>query len=365
MTAIPTAGIHLKEVNMSSSSNLLRLLAVSCLTAGALLPEQAVTPADLRANSTETAKKAAVQEPQSVAPPAVPAGPERVANYILGAEDQIIVHAYQVPEVPGTAIQVDGDGYINLPFAGRVKASGLSVSALERELATRFGNYVRDPQVTVLVADYRSQPVSVVGAVNAPGVVQLRGRKNLVEVIALAGGLRPDAGNTVTLTRELSKGAIPLPDAQQDATGRFSVAHVKLHDVMESQNPKDNIVIEANDLITIPKAPLLYVVGEVQKPGGYVLTERDSMTVLQAVALAGGLTQLASPKHAKILHQNATLTSQNETPTDVSKILAGRAPDVMLHTDDILFVPNSTSKSVGAKALQTAINMAGVAVWKF
>ena len=258
-----------------------------------------------------------------------------------------------------------GDGYINLAMVGRVKVAGLSVSGLEQELTARLQNYVRDPQVSVLISEFRSQPISVVGAVNNAGVVQLRGRKDLVEVIALAGGLKADAGNTATITRELSKGQIPLAGATVDPTGRFSVAHVNLHNVMEAKNPQDNIIIETNDVIMIPKAQLLYVVGEVQKPGGFVLSERDSVSVLQAVALAGGLTQFAALKKARILHQDSNHSTRTEVPANVSKILTGQAPDMELHADDILFVPNSLSKSAGAKALQTALNMAGVAVWRF
>lgn len=347
-------------------SKWLRLCSAFCFTAAVLLPQQqsAVGPEDLRSSGPESAKQVTTETP-AIVKPASPAAPERVADYVLGPDDQIIIHAFQVPEVPATPIQVGGDGYINLPMAARVKASGMTVSALEQELSARFANYVRDPQVTVLVADYRSQPVSVVGEVANPGVVQLKGRKNLVEVIASAGGLRNDAGNVATITRELSQGQIPLPDAADDPTGKFSIAHVRLHDVMEAHNPRDNILIKANDLIMIPKAPLLYVVGAVQRPGGYVLSDRDSVTVLQAVALAGGLTPLAAAKGAKILHQNADLSSRTELPTNVSKILSGQAPDVALHRDDILFVPNSKAKSAGTRALDTALNMAGIAVWRF
>lgn len=379
-------------------AKLLRLLTASCLATAVLLPQQPVSPADLRtgtpANGQQTpiVQNPGVQNPveQNQAAPnlampnqampnpmtqnpaalaqarsTAPAAPERVADYVLGPEDQIVVHAFQVPEVPPGPIQVGGDGYIDLPMAGRVKVSGLTVSAVEQELSTRFANYVRDPQVTVLIADYRSQPVSVVGAVSNPGVVQLKGRKNLVEVIALAGGLRADAGNIATITRELPQGHVPLPDATDDSTGRFSIGHVKLHDVMEAQTPKDNILIKSNDVIMIPKAPLLYVVGEVQRPGGYVLSDRDSMTVLQAVALAGGLTPKASPKRARILHQDTTLSARTEVPTNVKKILSGEAPDVVLHRDDVLFVPSSAAKSAGTVAMQTALNMAGIAVWRF
>ncbi len=347
-------------------SRMAKLGTAICLSTAALMAQAAVTPANLQAG-TETAKPVetpAAAGSASTGAPATVASPQRAADYVLGPEDQIIVHAFQAPEITNSPIQIGGDGYVNLPLVGRVKASGLAVSALEQELSVRLGNYVRDPQVTVLIADYRSQPVSVVGAVNQPGVVQLRGRKTLVEVIALAGGVRTEAGNSVTITRELSKGRLPLQDAADDPTGRFSIGHVKLHDVMEAHNPKDNIPIEANDVVMIPKAPLLYVVGEVQKPGGYVLADRDSVTVLQAVALAGGLTPLASTKHAKILHQDPVLLSRTELPTDVSKILNGKDRDVPLHGDDILFIPSSAAKSAGSKAWQTTLNLLGVAVWR-
>jgi polysaccharide export outer membrane protein len=294
-----------------------------------------------------------------------PRVPERIANYVLGPEDQIVIHAFQAEELSEKPIQIEGDGYINLPLVGRVKAGGLSVSELEADLSERLKVYVRDPQVSVFVADYRSQPVSVVGDVSTPGLVQLRGRKTLVEVIALAGGLKADAGNTVTITRQLSNGKLPLPSASDSPDGRFSIARVNLHDIMDGRDPMDNLVIEPNDVLMIPKARLLYVVGEVQKPGGYLLNERDSLTVLQAVALAGGLTHMASPKKARILHQDSSTLKHTEVATDVHKILDGQADDIVLHADDILFIPSNLPKSVGGKALETAMNMAGVAVWRF
>jgi polysaccharide biosynthesis/export protein len=160
-------------------------------------------------------------------------------------------------------------------------------------------------------------------------------------------------------------GRIPLPGAIDEPNGRFSVAKVNLRGVMEARNPQDNIFVETNDVITIPKAQLLYVVGEVQRPGGYALNEKDTVSVLQAVALAGGLTGRASPKKAKILHQNQDQTNRTELATNVKKILDGTAPDVLLRADDILFVPNSLPKSAGAAAVQTALNMAGAAVYRF
>lgn len=296
--------------------------------------------------------------------PQKPTGPERIAGYVLGPDDQIIIRAFHAEEISDKPVEISGDGYINLPLLGRVKAAGLTVVQLESVLAERLTAYIEHPQVTVLVADYRSQPVSVIGAVRNPGVVQLKGHKTLVEVIALAGGLIPESGNTVTITRELSNGRIPLAGAVDNPAGKISVARVNLRKVMDAQAPGDNIVIEANDVLTVPRGQMVYVVGEVQRPGGYVLNERDTISVLQALSLAGGLTANAAPKKAKILRDKSGNSGREEVASNVRKILSGNSPDVDLHPDDILFVPDSISKSAGRTALQTAMSMAGVAIWR-
>ncbi|MGA8595253.1 MAG: polysaccharide biosynthesis/export family protein [Bryobacteraceae bacterium] len=295
-----------------------------------------------------------------------PTIPERVADYVLGPEDQIEIRAFQADEISDKPFQIQGDGYISLPLVGRVKAAGLTVEQFEAALTRELGKYIEHPQVTVLVSEYRSQPVSVMGAVTTPGVVQLRGDKTLVQVISLAGGMRTDASNTVTITRELSQGRIPLPDATTDPTGKFSIAHVNVRKVVDGQAPQENIVIKRDDVITIPRAQMVYVIGEVQRPGGFVLNERDSLSLLQALSLAGGLTKTASLKHAKILHEEDGKSDRVELPDNVAKILEGKAPDVSLHADDIVFVPNSAPKAAALRAAETAVNVGtGLAIWRF
>ena len=292
--------------------------------------------------------------------------PERVPGYILGPEDQIIVRAFQAEEISDKPVQIQGDGFISLPLVGRVRAGGLTVERFEAELTKDLAKYIEHPQVTVLVADYRSQPVSVMGAVNSAGVVQLRGEKTLVQVISLAGGLRTDASNTVTITRNLSQGAIPLPGAHTDPAGKFSFAKVNLRKVMNGETPQDDIIIKRDDVLTVPKAQMVYVIGEVQKPGGYVLNDRDSLSLLQAISLAGGLTKTAAVKHAKVLHEVDGKSDRVEMPNNVARILAGKAPDISLHADDILFVPNSTSRTIGLRAAETAVSVGtGLAIWRF
>jgi polysaccharide export outer membrane protein len=291
-------------------------------------------------------------------------GPERIAGYVLGPEDQIVIRAFQAEEISERPFQIGGDGYINLPLVGRVRAGGLRIEQLESELTARLATYIQNPQVTVMVSDYHSQPISVVGAVNNPGVIQLKGHKTLVEVIALAGGLRPDAGNMATITRELSDSHVPLAHAAIDPGRKVTVAQVNLRKVMNAQAPEDNVVIETNDIVTIPRAQMVYVVGEVQKPGGYILNERDTVSVLQALSLAGGLTQNAASKKAKILRGEVGKTPRTEVATNLHNILGGKAPDIPLYADDILFVPNSVSKAVGRMTVQTAMGMAGAAIWR-
>jgi polysaccharide biosynthesis/export protein len=307
-------------------------------------------------------QEASAPDSSQAAPPK--AGPERVPGYVLGAEDQIIIRAFQAEEITDKPVEIAGDGYISLAMVGRVHAAGLTITELEAELTKRLAKYLEHPQVTVLVSDYRSQPISVIGAVKNPGVIQLRGRKTLVEVIALAGGLLAEAGNTATITRDASNGPIPLANAVNEPAGKISIARLNIRKVMDAQAPEDNIVIQPNDVLAIPRAQMVYVVGEIQKPGGYLLNERDTVSVLQALSLAGGFTANAAPKKAKILREQAGNSGRVEVMTNLRTILAGKSPDIALHADDILFVPDSLPKSAGRTALQTALNMAGVAIWR-
>jgi polysaccharide export outer membrane protein len=285
-------------------------------------------------------------------------------NYILGAEDQVTIRVLAADDISDKPTQINSDGFITVPMIGRVHAGGLTVAQLEAELVKQFSKFFKNPQVTVFVSDYRSQPVSVVGAVNSAGVVQLRGKRTLMEVISLAGGLRPDAGNAVTITREVSRGRIPLPSAYTDSTGKFSIVQLNLRQITEAKDPAQNIVIEPNDVITVPRAQMVYVIGEVGKPGGFVLNDRETLSVLQALSLAGGPTKVAAASRARVLRSESGKRDRMEIATNVQKILNGQAPDVQLHADDILFIPNNMSKSASIRALETAINIGtGLAIW--
>lgn len=288
--------------------------------------------------------------------------------YILGPEDQLTIRVLDLDEFNAQnlpPVRIDPSGNIRLPLVGRVHASGLTVGQLETEIGKRLSNLMNAPEVTVGVTDFRSHPVSVLGAVKNPGVHQITGKKTLFEVLSLAGGLNADAGNTIKITRRIDEGALPLPDVIRDPSGEFSVGELNVRAVMEAKNPRENIEVLANDVITVPKADLVYVVGGVKRAGGFVLSEKEQISVLQALSLAEGLDREAAPKKARILRAGAAGAQRTEIPIDLSRILEGHAEDIALRANDILFVPTSGAKSVGIRVLETAVQMAtGVAIYR-
>jgi polysaccharide biosynthesis/export protein len=284
--------------------------------------------------------------------------------YVLGPDDQIAIRILEAPEIAEKPVRIEPDGYIELPLVGRLRASGLTATELKDALTAKLRTYIREPKVTITVEEFRSQPVSVIGAVNSPGIHQLRGRKSLVEVLSMAGGLRPDAGYNVKITRQLEWGRIDLPNAVTDASGRFSVAELSLKSIMEARNPDANILAKPNDVISVPRAEMVYVVGEVEKAGGFVLNERETVSALQALSLAGGLRPTAARQTARILRPTDS-PDRKEIPVNLAKLLTGRSEDIMLRPGDILFVPSSATRRAGVRALETAISIGtGVVIWR-
>jgi polysaccharide biosynthesis/export protein len=296
--------------------------------------------------------------------PSTGAGTPDSTNYVLGAEDQITVRVFAADDIPEKPAQISNDGNVTLPMVGQVHAAGLTVEQLQATLITAYKKYFKDPQVTVEVTDFRSQPVSVAGNVNAPGVVQLRGNRNLMEVIGQAGGLRPDAGDSVLITRNLDQGPIPVAGAFTDPTGKYSVAHINVRAVMSGKDPQGNILIKPHDVITVPRARMIYVLGNVTKPGGYVLTDNETMSITQALALAGGWDKTAGLKNARVLRADGGATRE-QIPANITRIMQNKEPDLQLHPDDILYIPNSVGKQIGIQGIETGIALGtGIAIWR-
>src|ERR1700733_11847683 len=287
-----------------------------------------------------------------------------MTSYILGPEDLITVRVFAADDIPDKPAQIDNNGSVTLPMIGLVHAAGLTVEQFQANLVAAYKKYFKDPQVTVQVNEFHSQPVSVAGNVNTPGVVQLRGNRNLMEVISMAGGLRPDAGDVVLITRNLSEGTIPVAGAFTDPTGKYSVAHINIRAVMSGKDPEGNIVMKPHDVVTVPRARMIYVLGNVTKPGGFVLSDDEQMSVTKAIALAGGWDKTASLSSARVLRASGG-AEREQIPANVKKIMKNQAPDLQLRPDDILYIPNSTGKTAGALGLASAIGIGtGIAIWR-
>ena len=294
---------------------------------------------------------------------ALPIAAQQNSQYQLGPNDQIKIWALGVEELGDKPIRIDPSGDVDLPLVGKVHAAGLTTSQLKAELTTRFAKDLLKPQVSVELADFGSQPVSVMGAVNHPGVRQLEGRKTLVEAISMADGLRQDAGPRVNISRQIQYGPIPLPNAKLDASGKFSVADVGVKDLLSGTHPSENITIFPNDVITVPSAERVFVIGEVKKPGEITL-KGDGLSVLQAVSTAEGLGSTAAGQKAKIVRITPGTSERKDIPVDVNKILAGQSEDLALRPNDILVVPSSLPKKAAARALEAAIQtVTGIAIW--
>jgi polysaccharide export outer membrane protein len=276
-------------------------------------------------------------------------------TYMLGPDDQIVLRVSNMPEISEKPVRIDLNGYIRLPLIGRVKASGKTIEQLETELMERLGEFLEEPDVAVSMTEFKSQPVSVIGAVNSPGVHQLQGRKTLVEILSMVGGMKQDAGVNATITRNLEWGRIPLPGATDDPSGQFSIAEVNLKTLIEGKHPEKNIIIYPHDVISIPRAEVVYVMGDVAKVGALVLSEGESISILQAVSSAGGLLRTAAAHNAKILRLIMGGPKRAELDVDVKKIMAGKANDQPLLAGDILFVPGSASKKAAVRAVEAAV----------
>jgi polysaccharide export outer membrane protein len=320
-----------------------------------------------------------------------PSAPATTAQeYRIGPEDVLNINIFEAQEL-NREVRVSANGEISLPLLGSVRAAGLTPRELEfvlEELLHR--TYMKDPHVSVFVREMQSHPVSVMGAVRRPGVFQIRGSKTLLEILSLAEGLADDAGETVIILRGAALS--PEPDratdhmavadhpssaaqradevrvASSELNGSLSspenAVRVNLKDLLESADSRNNPVVHPGDIVKVTRAGVVYVIGEVRKPGGFALKSSESISVVQALALSEGLTRTAAKGNARIIRTDPRNGERKETPIDLGKILTGKAPDPMLEAKDIVFVPNSAAKTTFGRGTEVAAQtLAGLLIF--
>ena len=277
-------------------------------------------------------------------------------GYVLGPSDEVLIHAIDAPEISDKNQRIDADGDLRLARVGRLRAAGLTVAQLEQELRKRLGVYLQEPDVTVTVATVRSQNVSVTGAVSEPGMKVLDGRKTLTDVLSAAGGLTPDAGPIVRVVRNPAQGRIDIPGAVTDAHG-FTVVEIDARALLEGRVPDKNVLIRPNDVVAVPRAELIYVIGEVARPGPLQVTSKQATTVMEAVSASGGVMRTAASGKARILRRVPGQDARTEIPVDLKQMMQGKANDFPMTVGDILVVPDSSGKRFTTRAVEAAIQV--------
>src|SRR5882762_624092 len=327
------------EVIMQCKPITLTVLAFLALPSAYGFAQDRVAPLEVR---TEAPRAAAETTPAATRSTSSP------PDLLIGAGDLLEVSLYGMQDFK-TDVRVNSGGEISLPMLGTVAVSGLSVEQAEALIAHKLTEkgLFNDPHVTVFEKEYATQGISVLGEVQKPGIYPLLGSRKLFDAISIAGGTTPKAGRYALVTRRNDPQhpvQVPLLTGAADAM-------------------QNNVVVEPGDTILVSKAGVVYVVGDVHLPGGFVMENGNEITVLKAIALAQGTNPNAALDGAKLIRK--TSDGPQDVLFSLKKILAAKAPDLQLQADDVVFVPGSAGKSAAKKGAETILQMAtGIAIWR-
>ena len=267
---------------------------------------------------------------------------QTAARSTLGPGDLLEVSVFDTPEL-AQRVRVASNGSIRLALIGELQVSGMTPAEL-RELIAKLlvdGHFVKDPQVSLFVVEYAGQLVYVLGEVNRPGAYPLLRSHRLLDLISVAGGLNARAGNAVTISRP----GTPAKTIELNPAGQGSAEN----------NPE----IEPGDRITVEQAGIVYVLGEVGRPGGFLIDRHKQLTILQTLALAEGIQNSASIKKAVILRGPADKAQL--IPINIAKILKLESPDVPVEGGDVLYIYGSLTRGLGRSVIQTMLATASAA----
>src|SRR5438552_2851808 len=321
-------------------------------------------------------------------------------DYVIGNGDVIDIEVFDVKEL-SREVRVSQTGSIGIPLVPvRLHVGGLTEVQTEKKIAEvlEANGLVSHPQVSVSVKERKSKPITVVGAVQHAMVYQADRPVTILEVLAEAGGIANDAGDTVIVTRpseepsvdssdppsigpedpaaattpkeSTESGAAPAesaskPPALDEPPPLTNTITINLNELVESGSATNNIILQAGDIVTVPHAGIAYILGAVSKPGGYIMAnERSQMSTLRLLALSGGLSRTAKKDRAVIIRKDSQ-GQQQQVAVDLKKVLERTTEDVPLQASDILYVPDSASKQAMYRALEFGLALgAGVALYR-
>ena len=349
----------------------------------------------------------------------------QIHDYVIGDGDLLSVSVFDVPELT-REVRVSQTGTISIPLVPvRLEVSGLTEVQAEQKIAEvlESNGLVSHPEVGVVVREHKSQPITIVGAVSHPMVYETDHPVTLLEVIAQAGGVSNDAGDTVIINHkrgttfvevpnptstgptqppgtaepnapanaaaaasqgnnsaldtsfpsaeEMAKNPAPsansntAPPASDQMPHPSNTVTINLEELLETGDMRNNIPLQAGDVVTVPHAGIVYVMGSVNRPGGFVITnDRTQLTAMKVLTLAGGLTRIAKASHSYIIRQDQQ-GKQTQTEIDLKKILQFQAEDVPLHASDILYVPDDRVKELVLQTIALTVALGtSVAIYR-
>lgn len=347
-------------------------------------------------------------------------------EYTIGSGDLLSVSVFDVPELT-REVRVSQSGTISIPLVPtRLHIAGLTETQAEQVIADvlQANGLVSHPQVGVMVKEHKSKPITIVGAVQHPMVYEADQSVSLLEVLAEAGGITNDAGDTIIVTRAHSATFVMVPNPEpisspppgaapsaesstQDAPALTekdttsnpnppafpsatelaqnspppanstnsanptsspgttapsgNIITINLNELLEKGDTRNNIPLQAGDVVTVPHAGIVYVLGAVNHPGGFVMSnDRSELGTMKVLSLAGGLTKIAKLDHAVIIRKDAQ-GKQTETEVDLKQILNQKAEDIPMRASDVLYIPDNHVKEALFMALQVSVAVATAA----
>ena len=291
---------------------------------------------------------------------------EAPQDYLITAEDLLDVYIVDVPEL-SREYRVSPSGQLSVPLLPEpLKVAGLTPDQLADQLAAavRSHGLVSNPHVSIAVKESRAHSIAIAGAVKKPQIYYVFGRTTLLDVLSMAGGLEDNAGNIVRVTR----GPLAMQAVANEgkAEAQRSV-EIDLRRLLETGDPALNVPIFPGDSVTVPLGGVVYVVGAVNKPGAFTLsTQRQGMTVMQVLALSEDAKSTALRDKAMVVRRGAQYAGgREEIPVKLKEIMAGKAPDLPLQANDILYVPDSSSRKALHRGAEAAIQtITGIAIYR-
>jgi polysaccharide export outer membrane protein len=271
-------------------------------------------------------------------------------RYRIGPADVLDIRIYNRPHLSRENVRVEGNGMIRMPLIEtEIRAACQTEGELAKEISTRYAKYYKNLQVDVFIKEYHSRQVAVIGAVNDQSRFELQRRVRLLELLTYAKGPSPRAGQTVNIVHSTASS----PCKQVEETDTSSVfSSYKLSDVLQG-DPKSNPYLGPGDIVTVPEADQVYVVGNVFMP--LTISLREPITLTRAIAMAGGLKQDTRKDKIRVLRQEPGTTIRKEITVDLSAIEKKSSEDLALAPNDIIDVPTSAGKSFLRSLIQGVV----------